>query len=165
MLKPRTIGLLLVASAGVAQAQPSVRPVLTRAEAQSLSRDPSAVLADPAAVTAIAAFVAPLQQHAPRDSGGGAIGALFDALPASLMVPVEVSGTLLWVSVATDIPEDAYPHEMGAGSELAIGRYVVHGDAEPLTSAEAVCPADGRGYRVWDVAGVGPVEGCVTPGE
>lgn len=155
------IALLVAASSGLAQTPPlEVRPVLTRAEAQGLSRDPSAVLADPAAVAALVAFVGPLQQHTPPDPDGGEIGQLFDALPDSMMVAVTVSGALLWVSVATDAPEDAIWPEMDAYSELVWDRYIVDGDAEALTDAQAVCPPDGAGYRVWDVAGVGPVEGC-----
>ena len=166
MLKQSIFGLLVAASVGATQpAPPAVRPVLARAQAQGLSRDPSAVLADPAAIAALAAFVAPLQQHAPRASDGGTIGAFFAALPPTLMLPVEVSGTLLWVSIATDLPEDALPAGLEGGSELAADRYLVQGTASAPADAQAVCPMNVTGYRVWTIAGVGPIEGCVAPGE
>ena len=141
---------------------PTVRFVQSRDDARSLSRDPSAVLADPGAVAALAAFVAPLQRSVPRapDPELGSIDALLAGLPDSMMVPVQVSGALLWVAVSTDAPEDAFPPDMHDGSELAWDRYVVLGDAELPTDAQAVCPASGAGYRVWTVADVGPVEGC-----
>ena len=164
MLKLTFGALLVAASSGVGQPRPpEVRLVLTHAEAQGLSRDPSAVIADPAAVAALAAFVAPLQQHAPPDPGGGEIGRLLNALPDSLMMPVQVSGVLLWVPVSTDLPDEAVPPGADEGSELAWDRYIT--DGEPLPDAEAVCPPDGAGYHVWTVAGVGPVEGCVGTGE
>lgn len=164
MIKTSALGLLFAASGVVAQTPPDVRPVLTRAEAQGLNRDPGAVLADSAAVAALAAFVAPIQQHAPDTDPGPGSG-LLAGLPTSLMVPVQVSGALLWVPVSTDAPEDAYPPGMDAGSELALDRYVTVGDAEPLTDAQAVCPPGGAGYRVWTVAGVGRVEGCSSSAE
>ena len=141
---------------------PTVRFVQSRDDARSLSRDPSAVLADPGAVAALSAFVAPLQKHAPVDDvpESGAIGQFIAGLPDSMMVPVQVSGVLLWVAISTDAPEDAFPPDMSDGSELAWDRYVVLGDAELPTDAQAVCPASGAGYRVWTVADVGPVEGC-----
>lgn len=164
MFKLSALALLAVASSGLVQTpRPEVRFVLTHAEAQALSHDPSAVLADPSAVAALAAFLAPMQQHTPPDPNGGVIGAFFEAGPDSFMMPVTISGALLWVSVSIDAPEDAYPPEMEGGSELVWDRYVVDGDDEALTDAQAVCPPNGAGYRVWDVAGVGPVEGCVSP--
>lgn len=82
-----------------------------------------------------------------------------------MMVPVQVSGALLWIAVSTDAPEDAFPPDMSDGNELVWDRYVVLDDAEPLTAAQAVCPSTGSGYRVWTVAGVGPVEGCEAAAE
>lgn len=72
MLKTNAAVLLLalstVATPDVAAQTlpPDVRFVWTREDARGLARDPSAVLADPGAVAALAAFVAPLQRSVPR---------------------------------------------------------------------------------------------------